>query len=172
MANKTLECIYSRVSCREYDEKKVSIKKLEAILEAGKMAPSAMNRQIASITCVRSKSNIEKLRALSLEEAKRDCMYGANTIVLVHGPREDRFTVQDCSCILENIFVAANALKIQSCWINQFDELFKTPKGEKLKKKLGIPEENMIVGSAVLGYAKNPEKLSSKERKADFIIIK
>ena len=74
MANKTLECIYSRVSCREYDEKKVSLKKLEAILEAGKMAPSAMNRQIASITCVRSKSNIEKLRALSLEEAKRDCM--------------------------------------------------------------------------------------------------
>lgn len=111
MSNKTLECIYSRVSCREYDKKKVSLKKLEAILEAGKMAPSAMNRQIASITCVRSKSNIEKLRALSLEEAKRDCMYGANTIVLVHGPREDRFTVQDCSCILENFSWLQTRLK-------------------------------------------------------------
>ena len=172
MANKILECICTRVSCREYNEKKVSFKKLEAILEAGKMAPSAMNRQIASITCVRSKSGVEKLRSLSFEEINRDCMYGANTIVLVHGPREDRFTVQDCSCILENIFVAANALKIQSCWINQFDELFETPKGRKLKAKLGIPEDNMVVGSAILGYCKNPGKLSSKARKTDFISIK
>lgn len=68
--------------------------------------------------------------------------------------------------------MAANALKIQSCWINQFDELFETPNGAKLKKKLGIPEDNRIVGSAILGYAKNPEKLVAKERKADFISIK
>ena len=172
MANKTIEYICTRVSCREYNEKKVSLKKLEQILEAGKMAPSAMNRQIASITAVRSKSKVEQLRALSLEVANRDCMYGAKTIVLVHGPRDDKFTAQDCSCVLENIFIAANALKIQSCWINQFDDLFETPKGKRIKARLGIPEEDRIVGSAILGYAKHPEKLEIKERKADFITIK
>ena len=172
MANKVIETIRTRVSCREYDERKVSLGKLSQILEAGKMAPSAMNRQIAKITCVRTKAKVEQLRALSLEVQNRDCMYGANTIVLVHGPREDRFTAQDCSCVLENIFVAANALKIQSCWINQFDDLFETPKGKRIKTRLGIPEDHRIVGSAALGYAKHPEKLEIKERKADFISIK
>lgn len=172
MANKTIQMIMSRVSCREYNEKKVSLGKLNQILEAGKYAPSAMNRQIASITCVRSKNKVEKLRELSQEVAKRDCMYGANTVVLVHGPRDDKFTVQDCSCVLENIFVAANALNIQSCWINQFDDLFSTPKGAKIKVRLGIPDDHRVVGAAILGYAKDPSKLIVKERKPNFISIK
>ena len=172
MANKVIETIRTRVSCREYDERKVSLGKLSQILEAGKMAPSAMNRQIAKITCVRTKSKVEQLRALSLEVGNRDCMYGGNTLVLVHAPRDDRFTVQDCSCVLENIFLAAHALKIDSCWINQFDDLFETPKGKRIKARLGIPEEDRIVGSAVLGYAKHPESLASKPRKEDFITIK
>lgn len=172
MANKTIQTILTRVSCREYSEKKVSLGKLNQILEAGKYAPSAMNRQIANITCVRTKSKVERLRELSKEEMKRDCMYGANTVVLVHAPRDDHFTPQDCSCVLENIFIGANALKIQSCWINQFDELLSTPKGMKIKARLGIPSENRIVGAAVLGYAKDPSKLIAKERKGDYISIK
>ena len=172
MANKTIETICTRVSCRDFNARKVSLGKLNAILEAGKMAPSAMNRQIANITCVRSKAKVEQLRILCLEEAKRDCLYGANTVVLVHAPRDNMFTVQDCSCILENIFIAALALKIESCWINQFDDLFETAKGSKIKSKLGIPEDHRVVGSAVLGYTDHPEKLAIKERKADFISIK
>ena len=172
MANKTIQTILSRVSCREYSEKKVSLGKVNQILEAGKYAPSGMNRQIANITCVRTKAKVEKLRELSKETINRDCMYGANTVVLVHAPREDKFCAQDCSCVLENIFVAANALKVQSCWINQFDDLFSTPKGMKAKARLGIPAENRVVGAAILGYAKDPSKLASKERKADFITIK
>lgn len=172
MANKTIQTILSRVSCRDYSEKKVSLGKVNQILEAGKYAPSAMNRQIANITCVRTKAKVERLRELLKELFGRDCLYGANTVVLVHGPRDDAFTVQDCSCVLENIFVAANALKVQSCWINQFDELFSTPKGMKIKERLGIPVENRVVGAAILGYAKDPSKLVVKQRKVDFISIK
>ena len=172
MANKAIQAILTRVSCREYNEKKVSLGKLNQILEAGKYAPSGKFRQIANITCVRTKAKVERLRELLKEQFGRDCLYSANTVVLVHGPRDDVFTVQDCSCVLENIFVAANALKVQSCWINQFDELFSTPKGMKMKERLGIPTENRVVGAAILGYAKDPAKLVVKERKADFIFIK
>lgn len=172
MANKTIENICNRVSCREYNDKKVSLNKLQQILEAGKMAPSAMNRQIARITCIRTKSKVEQLRKLSLEVLNRDCMYGANTIAIVHGPRNDRFTIQDCSCVLENIFIAANALKINSCWINQFDDLFETDKGKRIKLRLSIPEDHKIVGAAILGFAKNRESLVSKQRVDGFITIK
>ena len=171
MANKTLDIIKNRVSCRSYSEKKVSLKKVLEIAEAGKYAPSGMNRQIANIYVVNSKRNIEKLRKLSLKIREKDCMYGAKTIILVGGPRGDRFTYQDCSCVLENMFLAAKALNISSCWINQFDEFFSTKEGLKVKKSLVIPDDYCIVGSCALGYAKDPSSLKVKERREDFIKV-
>jgi nitroreductase len=171
MANKTVEIIKSRVSCRSYSDKKVSLKKAIEIAEAGKYAPSGMNRQIANIFLVHSKGKVEKLRDLCLKVAGRDCMYGAKTVLLVGAPRGDRFTDLDSTCILENMFLAAHALKINTCWINQFDELFHTKDGLKVKKSLGIPEDYRITGACVLGYAKNPESLKVKPRKEDFIKV-
>ena len=171
MANKTIENIKNRVSCRSYSDKKVSLKKVLEIAEAGKFAPSAMNRQIANIYVINSKRNVEKLRNLSLKIREKDCMYGAKTIILVAGPRDDKFTYQDCSCVLENMFVAAKALNIASCWINQFEDFFNTPDGNKVKKSLGIPEDYYIVGSCALGYPNDPSSLKVKERKADFIKV-
>ena len=171
MRNKTLDIIKNRVSCRSYSDKKVPLKKVFEIAEAGKYAPSGMNRQIANIYVVNSKRNIEKLRKLSLKIREKDCMYGAKTIILVAGPRDDRFTFQDCSCVLENMFVAAKALNVASCWINQFEEFFNDKEGIKVKKSLGIPEDYYIVGSCVLGYPNDPSSLKVKERKADFIKV-
>ena len=171
MKNKTIELIKSRTSCRAYSDKKVSLKKALEVAEAGKFAPSGMNRQIANIYVVNSKAKVEKLRNLSLKIRDRDCMYGAKTIILVGAPRGDRFTDLDCSCILENMFLAAHALKLSSCWINQFDELFQTKDGLKVKKSLGIPEDYRIVGSCILGYAKEGNEPVVKERKADFIKV-
>lgn len=171
MKNKTLDVIKNRVSCRNFSEKKVSLKKVLEIAEAGKYAPSGKNRQIANIFVINSKRNVEKLRRLSLELCGRDCMYGAKTIILVGAPRGDQFTFQDCSCILENMFVAAKALNVDSCWINQFDEIFSAKDGLKVKKSLGIPEDFCIVGSCALGYAKEGTPLLVKSRKEDFIKV-
>ena len=171
MANKTIENINNRVSCRSYSDKKVPLKKVLEIAEAGKFAPSAMNRQIASIYVINSKRNVEKLRNLSFKIREKDCMYGARTIILVAGPRDDRFTYQDCSCVLENMFVAAKALNIASCWINQFDEFFNTADGNKVKKSLGIPDDFCVVGSCILGYPSEGTQLSVKPRKEDFIKV-
>ena len=171
MANKTIENIKNRVSCRSYSDKKVSLKKVLEIAEAGKFAPSGMNRQIANIYVVNSKSKVEKLRNLSIKIRNKDCMYCARTIILVAGPRDDRFTYQDCSCILENMFVAAKALNVASCWINQFEEFFATPDGIKVKRILGIPEDFCIVGSCALGYPNEGVELSVKHRKDDFIKV-
>ena len=172
MANRTIELIKSRVSCRSYSDKKVSLKKVLEVAEAGKFAPSGMNRQICNIFVFNSKRCVEKLRQLSINIRERDCMYGAKTVLLVGGPRGDKFTDLDGSCILENMFLAAHALKINSCWINQFDELLQTKEGIKVKKSLNIPEGFRIVGACILGYAKEDAPLVVKPRKEDFIIVK
>lgn len=169
MGNRVIKTIKERVSCRAYSEKKVSLKKALEVAEAGKFAPSGMNRQIANIFLVNSKKYVERLRKLSEEQLGRDCMYGAKTILLVTGPRDDAFTFQDCSCVLENMFIAASALNIASCWINQFEKLFESKNGLKIKKQLGIPEDHRVVGSCILGYPKEGTALAVKERKVDFI---
>lgn len=161
---KVIDTIKNRVSCRSFSNKTVSVKKLKDILLAGQSAPSAMNRQIAKITAVRRSSKVEALRELGKLLDNRDVMYGAKTFVLVHAPREDRFCIQDCSCVLENIFIAAASLKIDSCWINQFDVLLSSEEGRKLRKKLGIPEEDMIVGSAALGYRNEGVEIAVKDK--------
>ena len=169
MKNKTINTILSRVSCKSYSDKKVSASKAKLVAECGKNSPTAMNRQIANITVINTKKNVDKLRNLSLSVANRDCFYNAPCMILVHAPREDKFCIQDSSCILENMFIAATALNLGSCWINQVDDLFNTPEGSKLKKKFNIPENHMVVGTCVLGYPREGYTPIAKQRKEDFI---
>ncbi len=169
MENKVINTIKNRTSTRSYSAKKVSLKKLELILEAGKMAPSGMNRQICNILAIHNGRYVNSLVEASKKVRGKDCYYGAKTIILVYGPKDDPFVTQDASCILENMFVAAEALKIASCWINQSEEILSDPRNKKLRAKLGIGEDKVIVGSCILGYSEAPKSI--KERKADFIRI-
>ena len=169
--NKVIKNINERLSCREYSNKKVSLKRIMEVAEAGKLAPSACNNQICNILVVKSKRYVDLLRKLSIEVRGRDCFYGASTMLIVYGPREDKFTVQDASCILENMFLAATSLGINSCWINQVDELFSAPSGEKIRKRFGLTENDRVVGTCILGYKKDTTVLTPRKRKDDFIKV-
>ena len=170
MENKVIKTIKNRGSCRSYNDKKVELSKVRQIVECGVMAPSARNRQICNILVLRSKKYVDRLRELSLDVTQRDCFYGANTLVLVYASKEDKFCIQDCTCILENMFIAATSLNVCSCWINQVDDLFNTPEGKKVKKSLKVPEDAFVVGTCILGYSDEADKLVVKERK-DFVRI-
>ena len=170
--NRTIQTILNRTSNMDFTDRKVPLSKLNLILEAGKMAPSAMNVQRCNILAVRTKKYVEKLRALGMGLRGRDCFYNANTLILVYGPRDDHFTVQDASCILENMFIASTALGIQSCWINQVDDMFELPEGIKVKKLLGLPDDARVVGTCVVGYSKDGKNPLPKPRKEDFVCIK
>ena len=166
--NKTIDVILNRVSCRAYSEKRVSPSKLNQILEAGSFAPSGMNRQICTILNVKSKSVLESIRNALKAKFGRDCLYGAPSLCLVYGNEGEPLLVQDASCILENLFLAAAALKVDSCWINQLNELLTDPNYAKLRKKLGLGEKDRVVGSAIFGYRKEGLEIQVKPRK-DFI---
>lgn len=169
--NKTVEIIKSRVSCRAFSSKRVPKGKLEQILEAGKMAPSGMNKQISNILVIRNKRTLDSVRNALKEKFNRDCLYGANLLCLVYGKREEPLMVQDCSCIIENMMIAATALKVDSCWINQLEELLSDPKYKKLRKRLNIYEDSRVVGSIALGYRLEGQNIPPKKRKDDFIRI-
>ena len=169
--NKVIDTIIHRVSCRLFSDKKVPASKLNQILEAGKYAPSGMNRQICNILVIKSKKVREAIRSALQEKFGRDCLYGAPSFCLVYGKKEQPLMVQDASCILENMFIAAASLHIDSCWINQMEDLLNDPAYAKLKKRLGLTEEDRVVGSIALGYRKEGVEIPVKPRKEDFIRV-
>lgn len=171
MENKVTKTICNRVSCRNFSDKKVPLSKIKTITKCGEMAPSARNQQIVNILVLNSKKHVEKIRNLSLEVLNRDCFYGAKTLALVYADKDNKFCDTDCSCVLENMFIAATSLNVNSCWINQVNDLFATEKGQKMKKSFGIYENAKIVGTCALGFVSEDVTLNIKERKKDFTKI-
>ncbi len=150
-----LKLIGSRRSCRAYLNKPVDKKDLQAILEAGMAAPSAMGAQDAFIVAVTKPELTAKLRRMNAQVMGTDTdpYYGAPVIVLVFASRTNKNGVQDGSCILENMMLAAHALGLGSCWINRENEMFDTEEGRELMRGMGLPEGLAGVGAIALGYA-------------------
>ena len=67
----------NRYSVRSYSEKQIEKDKIDKILEAAYISPSAKNKQSARVYMVQSEEGIEKLRALTR------CVYNAPTVMMI-----------------------------------------------------------------------------------------
>lgn len=167
-----LDTLASRRSCRSYSNEQIEEKTLIRIMEAGTYAPSAMGAQDASIVAVQNPEILSELRRLNAQVrgVETDPYYGAPTIVLVFASVNNPNAIQDGSCVLENMMLAAHALGLASCWINREKEIFETEEGKKLLKKMNLPENWMGVGAISLGY-RNAEPSPRKARKENYFQI-
>ena len=153
MANKAIDNLLTRKSLRFFSSRKVKEEKIDQILECGLKAPSGRNLQTANFLVIQDPKTISKLKKLSEKEMNRVVFYNAKTLILVYANKNSSgLYVQDCSCALDNLFLAANALKIGSCWINQFEELLSTKAGLKVREELGLTTDDVVVGTCALGY--------------------
>ena len=143
------QLVRERYSCKKYSERPVEEEKLRAILEAGRLAPTAKNLQEQHIYVARS------AEALSSIDAATPCRYGAGTVLVVAYDRENVFTypggkrdsgAEDAAIVATHMILAAANEGVNSCWINFFDP-------EKLAKALGLPEREEILMLMDLGYA-------------------
>ena len=71
------EVIRNRYSCKKYSGRQVETEKLEAILETGRLAPTAKNLQEQHIYVIQSPEMLAKIDAVT------PCRYGAPTVVAV-----------------------------------------------------------------------------------------
>ena len=58
----------------------------------------------------------------------------------------------DCACAIENMMIAANALDLGSCWINQLKWLNEEPEIVDYLRALGMKESERVYGSVIIGY--------------------
>ncbi len=148
--------ITNRRSCRNFKPDQITDEELFAVLEAGKNAPSAGNKQSPVCIAVQNKEWIARLCKVNAEIAGApegwDVFYGAPTVILVLGQKGVGCPVEDGSLVLGNMFNAAYALGLGSRWINRIRETFELPIGKELLKEVGYEGDYIGVGSCILGY--------------------
>lgn len=178
MENEVLKCLKTRRSIRSFKPTQIKVEELDAILEAGTYAPTAMNLQSPLIVAVQNKEDVDLLNRLSLEVMGRNPRpgtmpyYGAPTIVIIFATKRARnplLGTLDASSVTTNMLNAAHSLGLGSIWINRSKEIFESEEGKKLLNKWGIEEEVEGVASIALGYIEG-EYPETKPRREGYIL--
>ena len=111
--NETLTTLNTRRSIRRYRPEQVRPETLDAILEAGTYAPSAMGKQSAVMAVVQDPETIALLSRLNAEIQGRpgtDPFYGAPTVVVVLADGETYNWMRDGSLVMGNLMNAASCV--------------------------------------------------------------
>lgn len=152
--NETIKTILTRHSVRAFTDEKISDENLKTIVNCGLHAPTAMNKQSFIFTVIRDEEIIHKLEKSIEKNMNRTnySMYHSKCIIILSNDRENGNGYADCSCALENIFLAAHSLGIGSVWINQLKNTCDCPDTREILRSLNIPDNHVVWGTAALGY--------------------
>ncbi len=154
MNNEILTNIKTRRSIRKYKPQQITEEELQAVLEAGTYAPSGRGLQGPILVAVQDSATVKQLARMNGKILGSDSnpYYGAPTIVLVFAPADRSTYVEDGSCVLDTMMLAAHSMGLASCWIHREREMFETAEGKALMEKWGVPESYQGIGSLALGY--------------------
>ena len=154
------EAMKSRCSVRMYKDRPVEADKLQRILEAGRTAPTARNRQEFKIVVVRD----AELRRRLGEAADQPFVGEAPVVIAVVGLMPEAIMhcgiptdPVDGAIVIDHMVLAAVAEGLGTCWIGHFDQ-------DKCRSILGVPDSAKIIELLPLGYAAGGR--SDKPRKA------
>jgi nitroreductase len=172
--NAVIETIKKRRSVRSYDPKPVPRDVLNAIIDAGNEAPSAMNSQPWRFVVVEGKEAKKKLLGAALPQAKKiveavkdvdperyeaikkryaelpdPVYYSAPTVIFVIG--NGGYAGHSCPLACENMMLAAHSLGLGSCWVGFGAMVTDDP---EVRRLLELKEDDSIYGPILLGYPK------------------
>jgi nitroreductase len=142
-----MQILASRYSCHSFTKYPVSDSKLNMILEAGRLAPSASNLQPTRIWAVRSEEALARLRTV------HPC-YGA-PLVLIVGCRNEEAWVRECdginsaktdaAIVLTHLMLTATDAGLANMWIWDFNP-------SKIREVLPETREHGIYALLAVGY--------------------
>ncbi len=143
-----LELAKKRFSVRKYEARPVEEEKLFKILEAGRVAPTAVNLQPQRLIVVREKTNLEKMKKASVR------IYDAPLAIIVCAdhdtawkrPLDGKKTTDiDASIITDHMMLQATELGLGTVWICYF-------KTDVIKSEFNIPDQVEPVNILAIGY--------------------
>ena len=171
-----LEAITTRRSTRKYGADVPEKELIEKVIEAGRYAPSGGNSQTTHFLVITDPDVLKELvwivqTAFAKMEIQPDTytslknsinasrrgnyVFHYNTPVLIVTANKKGYgnAMADSACALENMMIAANALDLGSCWINQLHWLDEDEAVREYLYGLGLAEDETVTGALSLGYA-------------------
>jgi len=161
------EATKKRRSIRNYLDKPVEEETLAKILDAARLAPSAVNLQPCTFIVVRDKAAKERLS----KSYSRPWFTQTPVIVVACVSPEkawkrwdgEEFWKVDAAIALQTLVLAATAEGLGTCWIGAFDE-------KLCKEALGIPRNVRVVAMTPLGYpAEVKPEVTERKSLAEFV---
>lgn len=166
-----MKSLLNRRSVRAYKPEPLPREALEQIVAAGKLAPSAMNKQPYHITVVTNSEKLEVLSGFAQKEMLANPnlpshirekitapdfngIYHAPCMILVSADENGgTWAVSDSALVCENMMIAARELEIGSCWLGAYTHI-RNLEGvsETLHVEFGIPEGYVLTAGIVFGY--------------------
>ena len=143
-----LQLATQRYSVRSYQERPVEAEKLDQLLRAAQIAPTAKNCQPFKIFVLQSQEALEKARQCS------PLHYGAPLILLFCYDESDGFKTSanavnfgllDVSIVATHVMLQATELGLGTVWVCYF-------KPDVIKKEFELPENLEPVNILVVGY--------------------
>jgi nitroreductase len=156
------EAIHKRCSVRSYQGRSVEYDKLQRVLEAGRLSPSARNAQNRKFVVVR---DFELRKAL--EKASGQAFIAQAPVVIAVVSTDPHRLMHcgvpsgpvDCAIAIDHMTLAAMAEGLGTCWVGHFDQ-------DACRKVLHIPAEAQIIELLTVGYpALGSEPPKTKDRK-------
>jgi nitroreductase len=159
------EVFKNRRSIRKYRNQPVEAEKLQQILEAGRLAPTASNGQNWYCVVLRNPRLLNQMG----EACGSQAWVGQAPVNLVICGTNNRnmFCGQpinpiDCSIALTQMILKAAELGLGTCWLGRFDT-------GKVRELLSIPAEDTIVAVTPLGYADETPDARPRKDLAAFV---
>ena len=171
MTNEVIQNIITRRSIKQYKDQQITDEELQTVLDAGLYAPSGMGMQSPVMVVVQDRETMAQIVRMNaaVMNVTSNPYYDAPTVILVLAPTDRTTYIEDASCVLDTMMLAAHSIGLASRWIHRERQMFETEEGKDLMKKWGIPENFAGVGALALGYA-DCELPEPKERREGRII--
>jgi len=160
-----LELAARRYSCRKYDSRPVEQVKLERILEAGRIAPSAVNFQPWHFYVIQEPGELSRLHQVY----HREWFQSAPCVIVICGDHHSAWKRTsdgkdhcdiDVSITTDHMTLQATELELATCWICNFDPV-------KTRELLKLPEHLEPAVLLPVGYPLdevNPDRHTEKRK--------
>jgi len=152
----TIKAIRDRRSIRKYRPDDVDEESLQIILQAGRWAPSASNKQPWHFIIIKNTAMREKLA--DIHDYGRFMRESPVVIVVLGDPKKHpRYHLADSHQAVQNMLLAAHSQGLATCWMGVRD----TDLEPQFREALDIPEDLRVICSISLGHG-DQERTSSR----------
>lgn len=155
-----LDIAKKRYSVRKYEDRPVEKEKLEMILTAAHVAPTAANMQPVKLLVVQDKEQLEKLgKAANIYNAPAAIVVCADHSKAWTRPFDNKQTTDiDASILTDHMMLQATELGLGTVWVCYF-------KPDVLREEFQLPDNLEPVNILVLGYGKGIAEDSERHSK-------